>query len=104
MVGSLAVLVLATAAFSAGVVALRSRRSPPDQGAAALDREQVQGFVFVGATALAVVGIAVAVVGWVGRRPGPAEALAVLGLMAYLLYLCIAAVLIGRQVRPRRAG
>ena len=53
MVGLLTLLVLATAAFSGGVVLVRSRR--PAQ-AGGLDRDQLHGFLGVGAVALAVLG------------------------------------------------
>ena len=63
-----------------------------------MDLEQVQGFVFVGSGALAVLGVAVLVLGLVGRG-GPAEAMGVLGLIAYLVYLLVAVVLIRRTAR-----
>ena len=104
MYGPLALLVVATALFSAGVVWRRTRRpaGPPEPGA--VDLEQVQGFVLVGSGALALLGVAVLVVGLVGR-PGPAEAMAVLGLLAYLVYLAVAVLLIRRTARrgARRA-
>ena len=102
MVGPLTLLVLGTAGFSAGVVLLRSRNAPPDRIGRGVDREQVQGFVLVGATALALLGLAVPVVGWLVHPPGVAEALAVIGLMAYLLYLAVAVLVIRRTARRRR--
>ena len=101
MLGPLTLLVLATAAFSAAVVLLRSPSTPPDRIGRGVDREQVQGFVLVGATALAVLGLAVPVVGWVADRPGVAEALAVIGLMAYLVYLAVAVLVIRRTAHLR---
>ena len=100
MVGSLLVLVLATAVFSVGVVA-RCRRVPvlrAARGTAVPAREQLASFVFVGAGALVLLGVTVVVLGWALARAGAAEALAVVGLMAYLLYLTVA------LLWTRRAG
>jgi hypothetical protein len=95
--GPLALLVVATALFAAGLVWWRVRRGGPSVPGG-VDLEQVQGFVFVGSGALTLLGVAVLVVGLVGR-PGPAEAMAVLGLLAYLVYLLVAALLIRRTTR-----
>ena len=104
MYGPLALLVVATALFASGLVWWRVHRrgGPPEPGG--VDLEQVQGFVFVGSGALAVLGVIVLVVGLVGR-PGPAEAMGVLGLAAYLVYLTAAMLLIRRTARrgARRA-
>jgi hypothetical protein len=103
--GPLALLVVATAAFAAGVVWWRVRRAGATQVPGGVDLEQVQGFVFVGSGALALLGVAVLVVGLLGR-PGPAEAMGVLGLVAYLVYLTVAVALIRRTARrgARRAA
>jgi hypothetical protein len=103
--GPLALLVVATACFAAGVVWWRVRRSGTVPVPGGVDLEQVQGFVFVGSGALALLGVAVLVVGLVGR-PGPAEAMGVLGLVAYLVYLAVAVLLIRRTARrsARRAA
>ncbi|HEY0237347.1 MAG TPA: hypothetical protein VGC37_01765 [Friedmanniella sp.] len=104
MYGPLALLVVATAAFAAGVVFFRVRRGGTVREPGGVDLEQVQGFVYVGSGALAVLGVAVLVLGLVGRT-GPAEAMGVLGLAAYLVYLTAAVVLIRRTARrgARRA-
>lgn len=97
MYGPLALLVVATAAFAAGLVWWRVRRGgPPVPGG--VDLEQVQGFVFVGSGALAVLGVAVLVLGLTGHG-GSAEAAGVLGLLAYLVYLMVAVLLIRRTAR-----
>lgn len=101
MLGALTSLVLATAGFSVGVVAFGTRRA---RIGSALDREQIEGFVFVGAAALVLLAVAAAVLGWGVGRPGPAEALAVVGLMAYLLYLLVAVVVLHRTARFTGAG
>ena len=98
MYAPLALLVVATALFGAGLVWWRVRRrdpAPPGQG---IDLEQVQGFVFVGSGALVVLGVAVLVLGLVGRT-GPAEAMGVLGMLAYLVYLGLAGLLVRRAAR-----
>lgn len=95
MYGPLALLVVATAAFTAGLVWWRVRRRGAPAEPSGVDLEQVQGFVFVGSGAVVVLGVAVLVVGLVGR-PGPAEAMGVLGLLAYLVYLVAAVALIRR--------
>lgn len=101
MLGALVLLVLATAGFSVGVMTWRTRRA---RIGSVLDREQIEGFVFVGAAALVLLAVAAAVLGWALGRPGPAEALAVVGLMAYLLYLLVAVVLLHRTARFTSVG
>ena len=105
MYGPLALLAVVTAGFAAGLVWWRVRRGgPPVPGG--IDLEQVQGFVFVGSAALAVLGAAVLVVGLLGGT-GPAEAMGVLGLLAYLVYLLVAVLLIRRTAQrtaSRSAG
>ncbi len=105
MLGALIVVVLATAGFSVAVVALRARLDaaarPAAESAAgaSVTLGQAEGFVVVGAAALGLLAVAVAVLGWAFGRAGPAEALAVVGLMAYLLYLLAAAALLHRTGR-----
>jgi hypothetical protein len=103
--GPLALLVVATALFAAGVVWWRARGRGSTTPPSGVDLEQVQGFVFVGSGALVVLGVAVLVLGLVGR-PGPAEAMGVLGLLAYLVYLVVALLLVRRTARrgARRAA
>jgi hypothetical protein len=103
--GPLSLLVVATAVFAAGVVWWRVRRNAAAPEPGGVDLEQVQGFVFVGSGALVVLGVGVLVLGLIGR-PGPAEAMGVLGLVAYLVYLAAAVVLIRRTARrgARRAA
>jgi hypothetical protein len=96
--GPLALLVVATALFAAGLVWWRVHRRGGAPEPAGVDLEQVQGFVFVGSGALAALGVVVLVVGLIGR-PGPAEAMGVLGLAAYLVYLTAAMLLIRRTAR-----
>ncbi len=105
MYGPLSLLVVATALFAAGVVWRRVRQASGAPAPGDVDLEQVQGFVFVGSGALAVLGVAVLVLGLAGR-PGPAEAMGVLGLLAYLVYLAIAWAIIRRTTRhaARRAA
>ena len=108
MYGPLSLLLVATAFFAAAVVWRRARAAGPRAAApepGAFDLEQVRGFVFVGSGALVLLGVAVLVVGLVGR-PGPAEAMGVLGLVAYLVYLGVAVLLIARTARrsARRAA
>ena len=95
MYGPLALLVVATALFAAGLVWWRVRRRGGPPAPAGLDLEQVQGFVFVGSGALLVLGVAVLVLGLTGRG-GPAEATGVLGLVAYLVYLGLAGLIVRR--------
>jgi hypothetical protein len=103
--GPLALLVVATAAFAAGVVWWRVHFRGTAPAPSGLDLEQVQGFVFVGSGALVVLGVGVVVIGLTGRI-GPAEAVGVLGLVAYLVYLVLAMLIIRRTTRrsARRAA
>jgi hypothetical protein len=93
--GPLALLVVATAVFAAGLVWWRVHRRGGPPVPSGIDLEQVEGFVFVGSGALVVLGVAVLVLGLAGR-PGPAEAAGVLGLIAYLVYLAVAVLLVRR--------
>jgi hypothetical protein len=96
---------VATAVFAGGVVFWRVRGRGDVAHPGGVDLEQVQGFMYVGSGALVLLGVAVLVLGLVGR-PGPAEAMGALGLIAYLVYLAIAVVLIRRTARrgARRAA
>ncbi len=85
----LAVILLAVAGFSA-IVVIRRAAGPRDQDQPGLDPDQLKGFVFVGAAALAVLAVVVVVVGLVNGASGKAEALAVLGFLAYGVYLATA--------------
>ena len=98
MYGPLALLVVATALFASGLVWWRVRRSGRPGVPGGVDLEQVLGFVLVGSGALVVLGVAVLVLGLVGRA-GPAEAMGVLGLLAYLVYLVAALALVRRTAR-----
>lgn len=101
----LALLVVAVALFPAAVVRHRVRTRPAPTGPGSTDLEQVQGFVYVGSGTLVLLGVAVVVLGLAGR-PGQAEAMGTLGLIAYLVYLLVALVLIRRTSRrvARRAA
>ncbi len=98
MFWALAVIVLAFAGFSVLVIRMPARTAIP---AGPIDREQLKGFVYVGAGALVVLAAAVVVVGLLGNRSARAEALAVLGLFGYGAYLVAAAVIL--YVGNRRA-
>jgi hypothetical protein len=88
---ALAVILLAFAGFTV-LVMWRRRPSPvPDPH---VDFDQLKGFLYVGAGALAGLAVAVVVVGLVAAPNGIAEGLAVLGFFGYLLYLVAAAVVL----------
>jgi hypothetical protein len=100
---ALAVILLAFAAFT--VLVVRPRRSiratdEPNEIAGAgdpagrIDLEQLRGFVYVGAGALALLAIAVVAMGLFANRSGRAEGLAVLGFFGYAAYLVAAAVVL----------
>jgi hypothetical protein len=86
----LALILIAVAAFSALVARLARRAGAP---AWTIDRDQLQGFLYVGAGALLLLAIAVIVAGLVAARTGVAEALAVLGFFGYAVYLLAAALI-----------
>ena len=88
---SLAVILLAFAGFT--VLVLR-RRQPSGVADPRFDVEQLKGFVYVGAAALALLAVAVIIIGLVSGPTGRAEALAVLGFFGYALYLISAAVVL----------
>ena len=88
---ALAVILLAFAGFT--VLVLR-RRQPTGALDPRFDVDQLKGFVYVGAGALAGLAVAVVIVGLVAAPNGIAEGLAVLGFFGYLLYLVAAAVVL----------
>ena len=59
-----------------------------------IDLEQLQGFVYVGAGALALLAVAVILMGLFANQNGRAEGLAVLGLFGYAAYLGAATVVL----------
>jgi len=62
--------------------------------------EQVTGFLYVGAGALAALALTVVLIGHLGGRPARAEGLAIFGFFGYTLYL-LAALLIQRMTTRR---
>jgi hypothetical protein len=100
---ALAVILLAFAGFTVLVVRLRRPvraadepldvRVHTDHGRR-IDLEQLRGFVYVGAIALALLAVAVIVMGLFANRSGRAEGLAVLGFFGYVAYLLAAAVVL----------
>jgi hypothetical protein len=88
---ALAVILLAFAGFTVMVLA---RRRPTGLRDPRFDLDQLKGFVYVGAVALAGLAVAVVIVGLVAAPNGVAEGLAVLGFFGYLLYLVAAAVVL----------
>lgn len=92
----LAVILVAVAGFSALVVRRRTGRR--DNYRPSLDPDQLKGFVLVGAAALALLAGAVVVLGLLDRADGRAESLAVLGFLAYGVYLAAAvAIMLARR-------
>jgi len=100
---ALAVILLAFAGFTVIVVRLRqpvraNDHAHKDAGAGnparRIDLEQLRGFVYVGAGALALLAIAVIAMGLFANRSGRAEGLAVLGLFGYAAYLVAATVVL----------
>ena len=83
-------ILIAVAAFSAGVARLPRRAGTADW---AVDRDQLRGFLYVGAGGLLLLAIAVLIAGLTAARTGVAEALAVLGFFGYAVYLLAAAVI-----------
>jgi NADH:ubiquinone oxidoreductase subunit 3 (subunit A) len=93
---ALAVILIAFAAFTVIVISLlRPVRSADDSGESVetgnsprrIDREQLKGFIYVGAVALLLLAVAVVLLGVLGDRSGRAEGLAVLGFFGYAAYL-----------------
>jgi hypothetical protein len=101
---ALAVILLAFAGFTVIVVRLRwpiGTSDDPTDGAngsstkaRSIDREQLKGFVYVGAVALALLAVAVILMGLYANRSGRAEGLAVLGFFGYAAYLIAASVVL----------
>ena len=107
---ALAVILLAFAAFTVVVVRMRRPvRATDDQHDAAgqaeparrLDLEQLRGFVYVGAAALAILALAVVVMGLFSNRSGRAEGLALLGFFGYVAYLAAAALVLYLMSRKK---
>lgn len=94
----LAMILMAVAAF--GV--LVTRRSRPTEGWSRIDSDQANGFVYVGSAALLVLALGVVVLGLSNGRDGRAESVAVLGFLAYGLYLVAAAILTYAWTRRRQ--
>ena len=95
----LAVILLAFACFTVVVVRLRRPVRPADEPSEArasagqvrrIDLDQLRGFVYVGAAALALLAAAVILMGLFSNRSGRAEGLAVLGFFGYAAYLATA--------------
>ena len=100
---ALAVILLAFAGFTVMVVRLRrpaqaaDARSGSEEGSRSerrIDLEQLKGFVYVGAGALALLALAVILMGLFANRSGRAEGLAVLGFFGYAAYLVAATVVL----------
>jgi hypothetical protein len=96
---ALAVILLAFAGFTVIVVRLRRPAPAADEPSDAtvgadqarrIDLEQLRGFVYVGAAALALLAVAVILMGLFANRSGSAEGLAVLGFFGYAAYLVAA--------------
>ncbi|HKX16356.1 MAG TPA: hypothetical protein VJN19_14265 [Propionibacteriaceae bacterium] len=105
MFWALAVILLAFAGFTVIVVRLgRPVRATDEQNQPArrwIDLEQLRGFVYIGAAAVALLAVAVILMGLFANRNGRAEGLAVLGLFGYAAYLAAAAVVL--YVMSRRS-
>ena len=99
MFWALAVILLAFACFTVVVVRLRRPVRPADEPSEArasagqvrrIDLDQLRGFVYVGAGALALLAAAVILMGLFANRSGRAEGLAVLRFFGYAAYLATA--------------
>jgi hypothetical protein len=106
---ALAMILLAFAGFTVVVVKLRPVRTAEDSSDATtssdlgrrIDLEQLRGFVYVGAGALALLAVGVVLMGLFANRTGRAEGLAVLGFFGYAAYLSAAIVVL--YVTSRKA-
>jgi hypothetical protein len=102
---ALAVILLAFAGFTVIVVRLRRPVRATDDsneaGRRQIDLDQLSGFVYVGAAAVALLAVAVILMGLFANRNGRAEGLAVLGLFGYAAYLAAAAVVLHVMSRRR---
>jgi hypothetical protein len=96
-------ILLAFAGFTVIVVKLRrSVRTAEDSSdpttssdlGRRIDLEQLRGFVYVGAGALALLAVGVVLMGLSANRTGRAEGLAVLGFFGYAAYLIAAIVVL----------
>lgn len=97
MFWALAVILLAFAGFTVIVVRLRRPVRATDSNETArrrIDMEQLRGFVYVGAAAVALLAVAVILIGLFANRNGRAEGLAILGFFGYTAYLVAAAVVL----------
>ncbi|HEY6812851.1 MAG TPA: hypothetical protein VI074_09170 [Propionibacteriaceae bacterium] len=101
MFWALAVILLAFASFTVIVVRLRRPTRATDSSGSTdkpspgrIDLEQLKGFVYVGAAALALLAVAVILMGLFANRSGRAEGLAVLGFFGYAAYLVAATVVL----------
>lgn len=90
MFAPLAVILLAVAVGTVGVIRRPRRAAEP---VPAGDLEQIKGFVYVGAGALVLLVVAVVIVGSASGGSGVAEGIAILGFVAYLVYLLAAFVI-----------
>jgi hypothetical protein len=99
---ALAVILLAFAGFTVLVVRLGRQVRVGDEPSDAtvgdhgrrIDLDQLRGFVYVGAVALAFLAVVVILMGLFANRSGRAEGLAVLGFFGYAAYLGAAMVLL----------
>jgi hypothetical protein len=100
---ALAVILLAFAGFTVIVVRLRRSVGAADESGQAttstgqarrVDLDQLRGFVYVGAGALALLAVAVILMGLFANQSGRAEGLAVLGFFGYAAYLATATVVL----------
>ena len=91
MFWALAAIMLVFAGFSVLVIAGRPSPAPGSRG---IDRDQLKGFVYVGAGALALLAVAVIIIGLVRAPDGRAESLAVLGFFGYAAYLITATIVL----------
>jgi hypothetical protein len=107
---ALAVILLAFAGFTVIVVKLRRPLRATESSTEVTDRaspgrridlEQLKGFVYVGAGALALLAVAVIVMGLFANRSGRAEGLAVLGFFGYAAYLAAATLVLYVMSRKR---
>ena len=103
MFWALAVILLAFAGFTVVVVRLRrpvrAAGEPSEATGSAgqvrrIDLDQLRGFIYVGAGALALLAVAVILMGLFANRSGRAEGLAVLGFFGYVAYLATATVVL----------
>jgi hypothetical protein len=107
---ALAVILLAFAGFTVIVLRLgRSVRAADDSSEATgdagqvrlIDLDQLRDFVYVGAGALALLAVAVIVMGLFANQSGRAEGLAVLGFFGYAAYLAATTVVLYVMSRKR---